>query len=82
MPRARAAQQSAALPLGSLTQAGARGGAACQQCGSNRVTTIEMKLGDGSNVEFSSCHRCDHRAWTEAGQDVAVAGVLGRARKQ
>ena len=51
------------VPLGSLTQPGARAGASCRACGSDRVTRIAMNLTDGSPVEFTSCHRCEHRTW-------------------
>jgi hypothetical protein len=67
--------------LGSLTQPGARAGAACRACGSVRVTRIAMALTDGSPVEFTSCHHCDHRGWTEDGQPLQVDRVLDKARK-
>jgi hypothetical protein len=42
-----------------------------------------MNLTDGSPVEFTSCHRCEHRTWVE--QDSAavlpVARVLDKTRK-
>ncbi len=71
------------IPLGSLTQPGARTGASCRACGSDRVTRISMNLTDGSPVEFTSCHRCDHRRWTELGSASAlpVDRVLDRTRK-
>jgi hypothetical protein len=71
------------VPLGSLTQPGARAGASCRACGSERVTRIAMNLTDGSPVEFTSCHRCEHRTWAE--QDTAralpVKRVLDKTRK-
>ncbi len=72
------------LPLGSLTQPGARGGAACRACGSERVTRIAMALTDGSPVQFTSCHRCEHRTWEEQGSRTAVLPVhrvLDKTRK-
>ena len=71
------------VPLGSLTQPGARDGACCVACGSDRVTRIAMNLTDGSPVEFTSCHRCEHRTWAEQGgaAPLPVAHVLDRARK-
>jgi DNA-directed RNA polymerase subunit M/transcription elongation factor TFIIS len=69
-------------PLGSLTQRGARSGAHCRACGSERVTTISMNLTDGSPVNFTSCHRCEHRTWQEqAGGVLPVAHVLDKTRK-
>lgn len=69
-------------PLGSLTQRGARTGANCRACGSERVTSISMNLTDGSPVRFTSCHRCEHRTWQEqAGSVLPVNHVLDKARK-
>ena len=76
MPRATA---TAHIPLGSLTQRGARHGATCRACGSERVTRISMNLTDGSPVEFTSCHRCEHRTWAGAGQRRQVLPVAARA---
>jgi hypothetical protein len=71
------------VPLGSLTQPGARAGASCRACGSDRVTRIAMNLTDGSPVEFTSCHRCEHRTWAEQGSTGAlpVDRVLDKTRK-
>lgn len=72
------------IPLGSLTQPGARAGAACRACGSERVTRIAMSLTDGSPVQFTSCHHCEHRTWEEQGTRTAVLPVqrvLERSRK-
>ena len=71
------------VPLGSLTQPGARAGASCRACGSDRVTRIAMTLTDGSPVEFTSCHRCEHRTWAEQGSARAlpVDRVLDKTRK-
>jgi hypothetical protein len=72
------------VPLGSLTQPGARSGVSCTACGSERVTRIAMCLTDGSPVQFTSCHRCEHRTWEEPGEHGAVlpvARVLEKTRK-
>ena len=71
------------IPLGSLTQPGARAGASCRACGSERVTRIAMNLTDGSPVEFTSCHKCEHRTWAEQGtaQALPVGRVLDKTRK-
>jgi hypothetical protein len=69
------------LPLTSLTQAGARPGAPCSACGSDRVTRIAMTLTDGSPVDFAHCLHCEHRAWEQAGTPITLAGVLTKATK-
>jgi DNA-directed RNA polymerase subunit M/transcription elongation factor TFIIS len=83
MARSSTASRTSAqhTPLGSLTQPGARSGVHCRACGSERVTRIAMHLTDGSPVEFTSCHRCEHRTWAEAGNPLPVARVLAKTRK-
>jgi hypothetical protein len=81
MARVTAAAQ---IPLGSLTQRGSRPGVTCRACGSERVTNITMALTDGSPVEFTSCHRCEHRTWQEqgtSGKVLPVQRVLDKTRK-
>ena len=55
--------------------------ATCGQCASTRVTHITMTLTDGSVVDFSSCHACEHKSWTQAGTGLDVSTVLDKARK-
>jgi hypothetical protein len=84
MPRSsRIPSPRASLPLGSLTQASAAALGSCGACGSPRVTRIALSLTDGSPVELTSCHRCEHRTWQGAGGEVLeVATVLDRTRKR
>ena len=83
---ARSGSAAKPVPLGSLTQPGARAGAACRACGSERVTRIAMALTDGSPVQFTSCHRCEHRTWEETtsgvGDVLPVQRVLDKTRKR
>jgi hypothetical protein len=75
---------TAHVRLGSLTQRGARDGVICRACGSERVTRLSMALTDGSPVEFTSCHRCEHRTWQEpgtSGRELPVQRVLDKTRK-
>ena len=82
---ARSSTPAQHVPLGSLTQPGARDGAACRACGSERVTRIAMTLTDGSPVQFTSCHRCEHRTWEETRRRPAPCcrsqRVLDKTRK-
>jgi hypothetical protein len=55
--------------------------AVCSQCSGTRVTHISMTLTDGSEVDFASCHTCEHKSWTEAGTGLDVSDVLDKARK-
>lgn len=68
-------------PLGSLTQRADRHSATCRGCGSGHVTRLSMNLTDGTPVEFTSCHRCEHRTWEHAGDLLLVGNVLDRARR-
>ena len=79
--RGRGRGQVLAGPLGSLTQRGHRVPAECQDCGSPNVTRLSMSLTDGTPVDFTSCHRCEHRTWEHAGAPLTVQGVLEKARK-
>ena len=77
--RGRAAGPS--IPLGSLTQREHRAAIECQACGSTRVTRLSMNLTDGTPVEFTSCHRCEHRTWEHGGDALSVDSVLDRTRR-
>ncbi len=70
------------VALGSLTQPGARGGARCRSCGSERVTRLAMTLTDGTPVEFTSCHQCAHRSWVADGVELDRETVLTKTRKE
>jgi hypothetical protein len=82
---ARTTSQPTNVPLGSLTQAGARTDAVCGECSSDRVTHLAMTLTDGTPVEFVSCHRCEHKTWVDASgvqhRELPVASVLDKTRK-
>ncbi len=79
---ARAAARAVApVALGSLTQPGARQGASCQVCGSPRVTSLALTLTDGTPVEFTSCHACEHRSWFSPIGELDRATVLEKTRK-
>jgi hypothetical protein len=73
--------QLPAGPLGSLTQRDHRPAASCRACDSSHVTHLSLSLTDGTPVDFTSCHRCEHRTWEHAGTPLSVAGVLDRTRK-
>ena len=55
--------------------------ATCAQCAGTRVTRISMTLTDGSPVDFSSCHSCEHKSWVQAGAVLDVTTVLAKAKK-
>jgi transcription elongation factor Elf1 len=55
--------------------------ATCAVCAGHRVTRLSMTLTDGSEVDFVSCHVCEHKSWTEAGTGLDVSDVLRKAQK-
>ena len=55
--------------------------ATCSACSGTRVTKISMTLTDGSDVDFTSCHTCEHKSWTQAGTGLEVSTVLKKAQK-
>ena len=70
-----------AVPLGSLTQREHRHSEVCRGCGSPQVTKLSLSLTDGTPVDFTSCHRCEHRSWQHAGSALTVQSVLDRTRR-
>ena len=65
----------------SLVTAPTRSLAVCATCAGNRVTSITMTLTDGTSVDFASCHGCERRSWSQGGQLLDIATVLGKAQK-
>ena len=53
----------------------------CGTCAGTRVTHITMTLTDGSSVDFTSCHTCENRSWTQGKASLDVASVLRKAQK-
>ena len=82
-PRRRSRSARAVLPvaLGSLTQPGARTGDSCEQCGTERVTSLALVLTDGTPIRFTSCHACEHRSWVSPDGPLDRTTVLERTRK-
>jgi hypothetical protein len=78
---ARTSRATAPEPLGSLTQPGARLGAVCRLCLSERVTRISMELTDGSEVDFTHCLECEERTWQHGEEVLSVEHVLAKAKR-
>ncbi len=55
--------------------------ATCSRCQSTRLTQLAMTLTDGSPVEFTSCHSCEHKSWRQEGREIDRATVLAKATK-
>jgi hypothetical protein len=84
MSRSRLPRQTSTahqVPLGSLTQRDNRHRALGVEWGSPRVCRLAMKLTDGTPVQFTSCHQCDHRTWESEGSELSRDLVLARTQK-
>jgi predicted metal-binding protein len=55
--------------------------AVCGSCAGNRITSITMTLTDGTAVDFTSCHSCETKSWKQAGRELDITTVLGKAQK-
>lgn len=69
------------IPLGSLTQQSRRDAPRCVACNSTRVTSLALKLTDGTPVRFISCHQCEHRRWDNEGMELSTQDVLEKTRR-
>ncbi len=56
-------------------------GLRCETCGETSVIQIALKLPDGTEVEFRSCHRCESRWWYRDGQSLELDAILELARR-
>ena len=63
------------------TPAGHTSAEACAACASPRVTRLTMTLTDGTPVDFTSCHACEHKTWRRDGQPLELGTVLAKATK-
>ena len=52
----------------------------CSSCGASDAIRIRLRLNDETEVNFSSCHRCEHRWWDSNGEVVDLTTVLDKAR--
>jgi hypothetical protein len=76
-----AALQSLLAEPASLTQVASHGAARCPVCSGRRLTRIALILTDGSPIDFTSCHTCEHKAWVHEGSALPIDRVLAKARK-
>ncbi len=53
----------------------------CPQCGARDVIEIMHRLGDGTELRFFSCHRCEERWWNREGEQLDLRAVLDLARR-
>lgn len=56
--------------------------ARCDACASSSVTRISITMADGDVVDFTSCHRCEHKSYVIGDQPVELSRVMALAGKK
>ena len=56
--------------------------ARCESCTSQAVTRISITMAEGAVVDFTSCHRCEHKTYAADGERVPLDRVLSLAAKK
>jgi hypothetical protein len=54
----------------------------CESCASPSVTRISITMAEGAVVDFTSCHRCEHKSYAADGEHVPLDRVLTLAAKK
>lgn len=54
----------------------------CGSCGAADAIGIRLRLNDDVEVDFHSCHRCEHRWWNADGEVIDLTAVLDLARRR
>ncbi len=54
----------------------------CPKCAVRDVIRIELRLPDGTEVHFCSCHKCEAKWWDRDGESLALEQVLELARRR
>jgi DNA-directed RNA polymerase subunit M/transcription elongation factor TFIIS len=53
----------------------------CSHCGSADAIGIRLRLSEEVEVDFHSCHHCEHRWWDADGEVIDLTAVLDLARR-
>ncbi len=56
--------------------------ARCGSCTSTSVTRISITMADGDVVDFTSCHKCEHKSYVIGDQPVELSRVMALAGKK
>lgn len=56
--------------------------ARCDSCTSTAVTRISITMAEGNVVDFTSCHRCEHKSYASDGTPVELSRVLSMAGRK
>lgn len=56
--------------------------AQCDSCASPSVTRISITMAEGDVVDFTSCHRCEHKSYVAGGAPLPLSRVLAMAGRK
>jgi len=56
--------------------------ARCESCTSPSVTRISITMAEGDVVDFTSCHRCEHKSYVSGGEPLPLSRVLSLAGRK
>jgi hypothetical protein len=56
--------------------------ARCDSCSSPAVTRISITMTEGDVVDFTSCHRCEHKTYASGGEPIALDRVKELAARK
>ena len=54
----------------------------CESCASPAVTRISITMAEGAVVDFTSCHRCEHKSYASAGEPLGLDRVKELAARK
>lgn len=54
----------------------------CESCSSPAVTRISITMAEGDVVDFTSCHRCEHKTYATAGTPLPLERVMSMAGRK
>jgi len=54
----------------------------CAACESPSVTRISITMTEGDVVDFTSCHRCEHKTYVSGGEPLPLNRVLSLAARK
>ena len=56
--------------------------ARCESCASPSVTRISITMAEGAVVDFTSCHRCEHKSYVSSGEPLGLDRVKELAARK
>ena len=54
----------------------------CDSCASPSVTRITITMVEGNVVDFTSCHRCEHKSYATSGEVLPLTRFVALAGRK